>query len=52
MFMGYEVKAVSPLFMGLYVGKCGEVYVGVVPGAGIERARFYWAHDSFGVILV
>jgi len=23
----------------------------MVPGAGIERARFYWAHDSVGVIL-
>jgi hypothetical protein len=28
-----------------------SVYKHVVPGAGIERADFYWAHDSLGVIL-
>ena len=51
MFMGHEVKALSPLFMVLCGVRCGKVYDGVVPGAGIERARFYWAHDSVGVIL-
>ena len=38
MFMGYEVKAVSPLFMVLFGVWCGKVYDGVVPGAGIEPA--------------
>ena len=39
MFMGYEVKAVSPLFMVLFGVRCGKVYHGVVPGAGIEPAQ-------------
>jgi len=38
-FMGYEVKAVSPLFMVLCGVRCGKVYDGVVPGAGIEPAH-------------
>jgi len=38
-FMGYEVKAVSPLFMVLCGVRCGKVYDGVVPGAGIGPAQ-------------
>jgi len=37
--MKCELKAVSPSFMGIFGVRCGKVYDGVVPGAGIEPAQ-------------